>query len=409
MKRIAIIVTVLALVAIVLFLVVGNLNASNVFSRNKTVPTENVSSISVETQQPNPASSKDVSAQCKLIPSRFVNLSFNTPGLVAEVLVSEGQTVEEGAVLAHLSNREQAQAAVVTGQLDVLNAQQALKKVYDEAPVKAAEALQALVEGPENVSETERILAGLKSGVINQTDIDIAKANLSLAEKKLKSAQDAYRPYANKEDSLIKATLLNKLSEAENEYKAALRKYNGMIGPADQTQISQAEADLALAKVRLAEAQRRYEILKNGPDPDEVAIAQARLANAEAQLAAARDSLQSLELRAPFSGTITSLNLKPGEYVSPGVPILLLVDFSNWLVETTDLNELNVVRINVGYPAIIKFDALPDLQFQGNVQRINAVGENRQGDITYTLWTDIDKLDDRLRWNMTCSVAIRSN
>jgi len=66
-----------------------------------------------------------------------------------------------------------------------------------------------------------------------------------------------------------------------------------------------------------------------------------------------------------------------------------------------------VVRISVGDQAIITFDALPDLKFNGQIQTVNTVGENRQGDITYSVYSDIDQLDDRLRWNMTCSVMIQ--
>ena len=91
-----------------------------------------------------------------------------------------------------------------------------------------------------------------------------------------------------------------------------------------------------------------------------------------------------------------------------GVPGMMLVDFSDWLLETTDLTELNIVRISVGSQALITCDALPESQYPGRVSTINALGENRQGDITYTVLVEMDSQDDRLLWNMTCSVAITS-
>ena len=48
-----------------------------------------------------------------------------------------------------------------------------------------------------------------------------------------------------------------------------------------------------------------------------------------------------------------------------------------------------------------------DLELPGRVVQIRPIGENKQGDITYTAIVQPDQLDERLRWNMTASVAIR--
>jgi HlyD family secretion protein len=52
------------------------------------------------------------------------------------------------------------------------------------------------------------------------------------------------------------------------------------------------------------------------------------------------------------------------------------------------------------------FDAIPGLKLPGTVSRIRALGENRQGDITYIVTVKPARHDDRLRWNMTASVTI---
>jgi HlyD family secretion protein len=88
------------------------------------------------------------------------------------------------------------------------------------------------------------------------------------------------------------------------------------------------------------------------------------------------------------------------------MPLVRLADLSGWRVETTDLTELSVVRIKGGDRAIITFDALPGVEIPGTVTRINALGENRRGDITYTAVITPDEQDARLRWNMTASVMI---
>lgn len=412
MKRVAIILSVFALLALAAFLVVSNNRASGTLgARQQQAGT---SAAPVATRIPTIAAAAgrndQVTAACKLVPVSFVNLSFNSPGLVSEVLVNEGDQVGKGQLLAHLSNLEQSQASVASAELDLVNAQQSLKTLYDEAPLKAAEALQALANAPDDVKTAEGKITTLSRPVYNQADVDTAEANMIFAQSKLKQAEDAYRPFQNKkEDSLIRAKLLSDLSQAQKDYDEAVRKYNSYFGVASETSISQAEADLALARVRQEDAQRRYELLKNGPDPDAVALAQARVANAEAQLAAAEGSLTNLELRAPFTGTIATLELKPGAYISPGADVLTLVDNSDWRVETTDLTELNVVRIAPGDKATITFDALPNIKFEGNVLNVSSLGENRQGDITYRVVSTISQLDNRLKWNMTCSVVIQTH
>ena len=75
-------------------------------------------------------------------------------------------------------------------------------------------------------------------------------------------------------------------------------------------------------------------------------------------------------------------------------------------IETDDLTELDVVRVRDGAPATVTFDALPGLSLTGKLLRVKPLGENKQGDMTYTVVIQPDRLDGRLRWNMTAAVAI---
>jgi HlyD family secretion protein len=93
--------------------------------------------------------------------------------------------------------------------------------------------------------------------------------------------------------------------------------------------------------------------------------------------------------------------------VAAGAPLIRLADLSAFQFETTDLTELAVVRVKVGDAATVTVDALPGVEFQGKVTRIRALGENRQGDIVYTVTVQPDRQDDRLRWNMTAAVSIK--
>ena len=118
------------------------------------------------------------------------------------------------------------------------------------------------------------------------------------------------------------------------------------------------------------------------------------------------EQIKNTKLTAPFAGTVTTLDIHTGEYVTPGTVILRLADTSAMQVETTDLTELNIVNVKEGTPVTMTFDAIPGLELPGKVGKIRSYGDNKQGDIVYTVYVTPDQQDARLRWNMTAKVNI---
>lgn len=116
--------------------------------------------------------------------------------------------------------------------------------------------------------------------------------------------------------------------------------------------------------------------------------------------------VRGVTLSAAVDGTVAWVGPRAGEFVAPGAPVVRVGDLSAWQVETTDLTELSVVSVRAGSQAKVTFDGIPGLELTGKVVQIKAFGENRMGDITYTVAIAPDRQDERLRWNMTASVAI---
>jgi HlyD family secretion protein len=100
------------------------------------------------------------------------------------------------------------------------------------------------------------------------------------------------------------------------------------------------------------------------------------------------------------------LNVEIGEHVTPGTAVVELGDLSAWQILTDDLIELDVVRVQEGNLTTISIDALPELELTGKVTRIQRIGEDKAGDMTYTVIIETDQHDPRLEWNMTASVSI---
>lgn len=357
------------------------------------------------TSAPVDVSNSAIVAEGKIIPKDSVKLSFSTGGQVEEVLVKKGDLIHTGDVIARLGNRKQLEATITAAEQELLAAQQANNDLFDNLPTAQNKALQSLNQARQAERDAENHLTGI-SGTVSQADIDNASAQVVFARNALDTAKKNYAPYAGKpENDLTRARLQIALSNAQKAYDAAVRKYNGLVGTVNDFDRKQSETDLLIAQNNLKLAQDTYDKLQKGPDPDEVAAAKARIDTAQAQLASSKDSLNNLELRSTIDGTVVDLNLKMGEFVTPGTPVISLVDFSQWYVETKNLTELEVVNVAVGQGASIVPDAMPDVQLTGKVESISNVFEEKQGDVTYTTRILLDNTDPRLRWGMTVVVT----
>jgi multidrug resistance efflux pump len=99
------------------------------------------------------------------------------------------------------------------------------------------------------------------------------------------------------------------------------------------------------------------------------------------------------------------VNIKVGELTGSGQPAMVVADFSQWIIETDNLTEIEVPDVEVGQTVTVTPDALPDLELTGTVESIKELFEEKRGDITYTVNISLDETDPRLRWGMTVVVT----
>jgi multidrug resistance efflux pump len=135
-------------------------------------------------------------------------------------------------------------------------------------------------------------------------------------------------------------------------------------------------------------------------------VAQTNVELAHSQYSAAQAALRQTELRAPIAGTISNVDVAVGEEVNAGQTIASIGDMTTWLIETTDVSELDVVRVAVGDRATISFTALPDVVAAGVVDSIEARGTDNNGEINFAVTIRPDTFLPQLRWNMSAKVSI---
>lgn len=347
-----------------------------------------------------------IMAEGKVIPARDASLSFSTGGVVGQVLVKEGDMVSEGQPLIQLVGNEKLQAAVSAAELEVLTAQQALDDLKASVSVQRSQAELTLAQAQKELDKTTKRMYSKDWQRGSQSQVDVARANYVIAENGVKEAEKNYdRVDDRPQDDPIRAELFSQLAAAKQVRDKSLGNLNYLLDKPNTLDVNEANANLSVAQANVNEAVRRLNLLKDGPDANQVKLAEARLKNALLSKDAAAASLNDLELRSPFAGTVTSIDVNAGEFSAPGVAVVQMADISKWMVETTDLTELNVARVRMGQPAMVRFDALNGVDVIGRVTKIKALGENRQGDIVYTVTLELDPTDAQLHWNMTTSVT----
>jgi HlyD family secretion protein len=183
------------------------------------------------------------------------------------------------------------------------------------------------------------------------------------------------------------------------EYRYKTKSFKG---PAPQDWIIEAENDLALKKAKLDEAQRAYDRLKDGMDVEQLAVLEARLNAAQAKVA-------GFSVIAPFDGVVANLDAKAGSSINAGEVAVTVADFSDWLVKTTDLTEIDVVQLAEGQPVIITLDAIPDAELNGTILSIGQSYAENQGDVVYEVTVLLNDTHPAMRWGMTAAVTFEND
>lgn len=286
---------------------------------------------------------------------RQVELPFNDSERIAEVLVEEGSTVKAGQVLARLD----------TGRLMPRVAQA-------EARVAAqGEVLRKLRNGarPEEKAQARAALAAAQAEAVNATS----------QLQRLRSINDESKGRAISPQDLEAAIAAARMSEA-------------------QAESSRKALDLTLA----------------GPRVEEIDQAKAQLDAAEADLALLKRQLADAELIAPTDGVIRNRLMEPGELATPQRPVFALaITTPKWV--RAYLSEVELSRIALGAPARITMDSAPDAPLAGKVGFISSTAEftpktvqteELRTSLVYEIRVLVDDPQDRLRLGMPATVTI---
>ena len=271
-----------------------------------------------------------IGASGKVQPVQTVNLSPKSAGIVAELLVEQGDRVSQGQVVARMQN-------------DDINAQ----LTQSRARIAQSEAKLAQLKAgnrPEEIAQAEAKLSQA------QAQVTEAQARLNLAQDKQRRNQMLVDEGAISND---------RFSELSSE-------------------VATATASLQQSQANLASSQRSLDLSRNGSRVEEIALAQGQLDEAIGNLQSVQVKQEDTLVRAPFSGTITQKFANVGAFVTPttsasdatSATSTAIVALAEGLEILAEVPEVDIQQLQIGQPVEIKADAYPDQTFQGKVRRI---------------------------------------
>lgn len=236
-------------------------------------------------------------------------------GQVAEVKVSDTQSVKKGDVLAVIDHRD--------------------------AQIAVAEAKAALTKAKRQYTQSSANSSSLSSQIlISVDDINSAKAQVAQSEVALKQAQQEFsrRQELNATGAISKEEFTQSQSALDN-----------------------AKANVDVAKASLAQNESKRKAAQSNLDANEALIhgtsqiSTPDVLVAQAKLDAALLDLQRTEITAPLDGVVARRSVQVGQRVAPGSILMRIVPLQHLYVDA-NFKESQLEKVRVGQTVTLTSD-----------------------------------------------------
>ena len=208
-------------------------------------------------------------------------------------------------------------------------------------------------------AQRQQAIAGVQAA---QTDVDAARADAAQVEAE-------------------RAQLRADIAQADAEYNRAQRTMERQRALLDQGLGSEVEMEGAQGAFEQAQAALEASRARLATLDSRIASAQARVQGSRARVGSAQASAQQAaqqlgktSIYAPMSGTVTYLNVEPGERVvgtatMAGTELLRIAELNNMTIDI-EVSETDVANVALGDSARVEVDAFPDDALLGVVSEI---------------------------------------
>jgi HlyD family secretion protein len=191
-----------------------------------------------------------------------------------------------------------------------------------------------------------------------------AEAQLDGALALLAEMTTGFRPGEIAEGHAALRGAEERMDDAKRDLERARRLFEG--GAVSQEMLDKTETAARVSESAVDQARERVLILEEGPRQERVAVQRAMVSQAEAAIAQVDAALSNARISIPFPGVITIRHREPGETVSPGIPVLTVMDPGDRWVRIY-VREDRIGEVQLGQEATITSDTYPDRTYRGEV------------------------------------------
>jgi HlyD family secretion protein len=332
-------------------------------------------------------------------PNRTQEITWETSGIVETVKVNFLSAVTAGEQLAALQESSLPQS-VILAEVDLIDARNELEELQS-SDLNSEEAYLALVQAEEELADLQDERYLLDYERCSESTIDNQYADYLIAKDNYERQQSIFDlRYAHlAEDDLERANALTNLTVAKEEYERAWLNLEYCRSEGTDSEITEKDAEIAVAKAKLDDTQREWKRLMDGPDPDDIATLEQQIMAFEATLAQAY-------LTAPFDGVIVDSNVEPGDKVTSGLYAFEVEDQTHLYVDV-DVSEIDINRVSLGQEVTLVFDAIYGQEYLGEVVKIGATGTEEKGIVSFEVTIELLNPDENIKPGMTASAYIQ--
>lgn len=327
----------------------------------------------------------------KVIPSQQLQvLQSYDGGIVQNILVTEGETVEAGQVLLKvdptrfLSSLEEnttqfAALAAKVQRLSALTQGSALRfnsELLRKAP-EIAKNERRLYNS--NLAELDEVAAGSDSRITQRRqDVEEERASLSQYKSML---------LLSKKELTVTKPLLASGAVSEIEILRLERQIVELEGNITKSKVAIERGLNAIEEVIIAKEESRLKLINRWNQ--ELTDATAEMATLQQSQTGLEDVVSQADIKSPINGTVQRLLINTvGGVITPGSEVVELVPQDDKLIVEAKVSPKDIAFIREGLPAILKFSAY-DFSIYGGmsaeVQHISADAITNDKDETYYL------------------------
>jgi HlyD family secretion protein len=350
-----------------------------------------------------------VSGEFEVQAARSAEVCAEVEGFLDQVYVREGDVVDQGQVLARLSDRTyRAELEQIEAQLRQREAQ--LRKL--EAGPRPEEA--ALAQATLQTARAKFQQATQRHGeamAIRTQRLAQAQATKEKSETQLKYSQERL----TRQDTLFQRKVVTEADlrgaqETREVRERELAEVEAALRTVEVDRCGASSESLVLAERECDDAQCRLDLLLSGSRSEDVAAARAEIDALAARRDFVQRQLERVQIKSPLAGIVTTRKLanQTGKHLAVGDLVVQIEQLDHVMVELA-IPECEVGDIAVGHDVALKARAYPEKLFHGKVMTVSAttVRLEEQSDARIvTISSRIENRDLLLKPGMTGKAKI---